>query len=254
MVHSFFSNKNNRWTTPQSSEISLEYEGKAIKRNEDDKTVETVVTPNNGVSNSTWYFDTRHSKLTNNKDIPESMKKGVYANKSDIEPNEEFNGEWLRSIVSLDDEPFNSLGGYGEMNQALVQGLNGFGITHEYTIRIRNMSSKTRKFSYVKQGQDCKVNYSINGEKVDLGVTRVPSWVENSVEVFSKDIVPGEETLFNIQITLMTGSNPTMHNSFIIDGNIKEKTVYENEQDKDNSPYYSGKLFDNLNGFINKKQ
>lgn len=130
------------------------------------------------------------------------------------------------------------------MSEVIVQGMNGYGVTHEYTIKIRNLYSKTRKFSYVTQGQDVYISYSANGNKTDLELHRAPEWLPCSTEVFCEEIVPGEEITLAINIILMTGSNPVMHNAFVIDGDINEEKIYENESD--DSPSYTGYVYDNF--------
>lgn len=83
---------NNRWTTPKSSEISIKYKGQGIRR---ENGQEINVSASNGEATDIWYFDGNHSKLTQNKELPESMRIGDYENKSFIALNEKFNAEWM---------------------------------------------------------------------------------------------------------------------------------------------------------------
>lgn len=137
------------------------------------------------------------------------------------------------------------------MTRAAVQGMNGFGITHNYTLKIRNVSSQSKRFSYVIQGQKCSVDYMIDSSKNGIIkpeapiVKDVPAWVWLSTEYFNYDISPGETVTINIKNTLLTGSNPTLHNAFVIDGEF----VYDTKEHIDqmgNTHEYMDNFYENL--------
>ena len=229
---------NNRYTTPESSEISIALPYGGVIRNSENGAIESTVIPNN--SEGKWIFDTEHSKQTVDTALPDEFKVGLYSEKEYIKPGEKFDNNWMHSIVGKDNTAFETFQGKNtsidpnstdNMTRAVVQGMNGFGVTHKYRLKITNISEVTKKFSYVLQGMCYTVNYSINstipGKTPVNGLIEknVPYWVWLSTECFNYDISPGETAIINIETTLMTGSNPTLHNAFVIDGDIKYYTI-----------------------------
>ena len=254
---------NNRYTTPESSEISIALPYGGVIRNSENGAIESTVIPNN--SEEKWIFDTEHSKQTVDTALPDEFKVGSYSEKEYIKPGEKFDNNWMHSIVGKDNTAFETFQGKNtsidpnstdNMTRAVVQGMNGFGVTHKYRLKITNISEVTKKFSYVLQGMCYTVNYSINstipGKTPVNGLIEknVPYWVWLSTECFNYDISPGETAIINIETTLMTGSNPTLHNAFVIDGDIKYYTINKldenNEIISEHSDIYYKNLLDKI--------
>lgn len=99
---------NNRYTTPKSSEISIELPYTGITRKMDG-TIENTVSPNN--DKGVWIFDTEHSKQTKPVLLPEEFKVGSYSEKTELNPNEEFDKNWMKSIVNINNSAFEAFQG-----------------------------------------------------------------------------------------------------------------------------------------------
>lgn len=234
-------------------------------RNSENGAIESTVIPNN--SEEEWIFDTEHSKQTVDTALPDEFKVGSYSEKEYIKPGEKFDNNWMHSIVGKDNTAFETFQGKNtsidpnstdNMTRAVVQGMNGFGVTHRYRLKITNIGTETKRFSYVVQGQQYNVNYSVSSsiseksESLKNVSKSVPSWVWLSTECFSYELNAGETAIINIETTLMTGSNPTLHNAFVIDANIDNSPIKDPNSMDPNDKGYVDNYYLNLLEVINK--
>ena len=240
---------NNRWTAVQSSEFPLEYDGQAVIRSRENGVVLSYVEPSNS---DVWVFDTEHSKNTESITVPEQMRIGAYADKTTFSPGERLDSNWLSALKDIeDDTPFVVLeGGTADDHKqgALIDGLNGFGITYQYTVYVNNVSNRDRKFSMMIQGNKYNVSYSVNDGEYTTVEKRVKPWVPDATEAFNVNLPKGEETKLSIKVTLMAGSNPVLHNAFVIDAEVDDTEKWK----ADGTDWYEDIFYKNLNEHINK--
>ena len=180
------------------------------------------------------------------------MRIGAYADKTTFSPGERLDSNWLSALKDIeDDTPFVVLeGGTADDHKqgALIDGLNGFGITYQYTVYVNNVSNRDRKFSMMIQGNKYNVSYSVNDGEYTTVEKRVKPWVPDATEAFNVNLPKGEETKLSIKVTLMAGSNPVLHNAFVIDAEVDDTEKWKS----DGTDWYEDIFYKNLNEHINK--
>lgn len=148
-------------------------------------------------------------------------KSGSYKDKSNFEVNERFDLEWLKWLVSADsgEEAKRLMNDY--QNETMMQ---GYGVTHRYTINLYNLSEEERHFKYmVKLTPSYVYRVFVNGEE-ESGGEFIPQTSDaeaepDSEKTFTTDEVvlsSKQRTQITIEITQMPGSNATAENKFII--------------------------------------
>lgn len=222
---------NNRWTTPQSSVINLQYEGAGVSRNPQNGMI------NGYVNNRIWYFDPMHTRFVESFNVPSVAKIGAYSNYNQFAPNEEFSQSWINSVKALGEtnqkkEIFAEFDGLNANNLHTGKGIStidpAYGITYEFDVDVYNADTKSRIFSYVLQGDKYYVSWKcyIDGVYQNEGYHNTTNGDNSSsVGIFDHSILSGKKATYKIYVTMMTGSSPTFHHAFYIDATADEKKV-----------------------------
>ena len=96
---------NNRWNMVGSSTVEHTYEDTGIiKRNGIDNVDGNEIDPPHG---GKWVFNDDYCPDIRGKNIPAGARTGYYAGKEKFEPNEQYNNQWMDSLVRDSQGKFN---------------------------------------------------------------------------------------------------------------------------------------------------
>ena len=259
----------NRWSMVDSSTIEHTYEDKGVVErngmvNADGIEIEAA-------HDGKWIFDDDYCVDIREKEIPAGARTGYYTGKEKFEPNEQYDEQWLDSLVRDSQGNFNDAdlhnnhGALWSQRQDIFVDLQrtyelnadgsnkrpednpcvnpGFGLINEYVLTLHNEGGTSKTFSYLFQGNHFNMRWSVNGsafqEKEIIQATNNTDFIIDGEdvgceEVFFVELPPGVTTI-TIQAELLNGSNPTAHNAFAI--NIPRNTLREVK--KTSKEYYT---------------
>lgn len=193
---------------PESAILPLTYDG-------------PLITDDGGLS-APVIFDGYHSAYMNYCDVPFEGRIGPYKNKAQFSGNEEFDVDWMRALPADDPTRTNAAANGTESLSDFIghTTMQGYGVTHKYTVTIHNAADVDRRFIYHPTLQmDYYIKYWINNgeiKKKELYQEDISQkeWDEKVIDV----ILPsGEETTIEFEVTQYTGSSATCKNRFIIE-------------------------------------
>ena len=223
-THSYLLDDNNRASTPKSSVFPLLYNGFGVTR--DDQLIEDNPVPDK----TEWIFDGRHTGNVASIEIPPDLRP-YFGGKEEFEANDEIYPRWLKEIVAKDEwgvqiPAFQFLGGEEDIPGIVICPVP-YELTHEYSVTVKNVGNEWHNLSYVVQGQEIDVNYMVIGEQGADQNNRVSikQTEDKAQEIFGYWLKPGETIHCTIQVTMITGSNPTVHNAFVADITEEQKTA-----------------------------
>ena len=246
---------NNRYNMVGSSTVPLEYDGYGIVGRDvsnlnDPRPNGSIVYPPHGV----WKMNDGYAFDITGKPIPTGLR-DYFGGRSTLAPNEKHNNVFLDFLKTPDDyDLFNTDYGlfakrnaaYEFLGQTLVPfgsghgapedtpNVNpGFGLMNTYTITLHNTGTATRKFSYMFDGSNFKVQWAArkNGVIYDGSSKPVDLLSQIPCEAFCVDIPGKSVVVITIDVSIVCGGNPTAHNAFIIDVDSNDllKTEVEEE-------------------------
>lgn len=271
---------NNRWTVPGSSVVELTYHAEGVAR-----TSSTGAEESYGVRD--WKFDGMHP-------ADFAKAKGKYGDL--IDEDYKYDEAWIKSLAEPDDYLLHQEGDEGtlasreetfvgfqsvdvvhsywdEASQTFVEraevteGMTpintGYGLTYEYTVKVYNAGEQTKTFSYIFEGMDYHIDWSVNGgarqgkdirQRAENGFADIIDYDENNdpiydekcwpEEVFCIELPPGETTI-KIWVEIMTGSNPSCQNAFVINADDSKRKRAESEPEEGSDErYYYGTRYD----------
>ena len=273
---------NNRWTVPGSSVVELTYHAEGVAR-----TSSTGAEESYGVRD--WKFDGMHP-------ADFAKAKGKYGDL--IDEDYKYDEAWIKSLAEPDDYLLHQEGDedtlasreetfvgfqsvdvvhsyWDEASQTFVEGAEvtegmtpintGYGLTYEYTLKLHNTGEQPKTFSYIFEGRDYHIDWSVNGgarqgkdirQRAENGFADIIGYDENDMpiydekcwpeEVFCIELPPGETTI-KIWVEIMTGSNPSCQNAFVInadDSKRKRAEVVSYDEDGNRVTLYYGMRYD----------
>ena len=219
-------NDNCRASTPISAMIPLVYEGLGVTR-DPSSYIETGYVQDK----TSWLFNGLRTSNVAAATIPQNLRQ-YFGNKTSFAANDEISKTWLENIKTLDYwdqvEVFQYLGGTSD-SPGIINAPIPYELTFEIPVTVHNSGSQTKVFSYIMQGHEMYVEYSIDGSGEDKyykgyfpgnGVNQ-----SYSQEVFHYTVQPGETVECVIKVTMITGSNPTVHHAFAINATEAQKSA-----------------------------
>ena len=131
----------------------------------------------------------------------------------------EANGTYVESVENAAVTPINT----------------GYGFTYEYNLKVHNTGKEAKTFSYIFQGMDYHIGWSVNGgvrqgkdirQHAEYRFADRTGYDENNAPIYDKKCGRrkyfgfrcrwGETTTIKIWVEIMTGSNPASQNAFVI--------------------------------------
>lgn len=249
---------NNRWTVPGSSVVELTYHAEGVAR-----TSSTGAEESYGVRD--WKFDGLH---------PADFAKAKCKYGDLIDENYKYDEAWIKSLAEPDDYLLYQEQGWDaltpreetfvgfqsvdvvhsywdEASQTFVEGTEvtegmtpintGYGLTYEYTVKVNNAGEQTKTFSYIFEGRDYHIDWSVNGgarqgkdirqheeygfaDRIGYNEDGSPIYEYWPEEVFCITLPAGETTTVKIWVEIMTGSNPSCQNAFVINADNSKRS------------------------------
>ena len=221
-----------------------------------------------------WKFDGMHPADFANAD-------SKYGNL--VDENYRYDEAWLKSLIEPDDyivyqqqgwealapreEAFSGFqtvrvvysdcnetsGTYVEsVEDAAMTPINtGYGLTYEYNLKVHNTGKEAKTFSYIFQGMDYHIGWSVNGgvrqgkdirQHAEYRFANRTGYDENNAPIYDKKMWPeevfcvplplGETTTIKIWVEIMTGSNPASQNAFVINADDSKRKGSKRNQRK----------------------
>ena len=191
---------------PESAILPLTYDGPLVT--------------DDGALSAPVVFDGYHSAYMNYCDVPAEGRIGPYRNKAQFAGNEAFDVDWMR-ILPADNPTRTNVAANGLESLSDFIGhttMQGYGVTHKYTVTIHNSADADRRFIYHPiLLMDYYIKYWTNDGQG--GIEEAYQQTEEKVysdNAFTINLPAGEDTTIYFEVTQYTGSSATCKNRFII--------------------------------------